>query len=1782
MSKNESQRSSNKRSIIRMAQTTNGYTNDTLLADLETSLDVLEDYWTQFQAAQLAIETTCGPEAIDIQVIEMVDTERSFLSTKSKLKGFIKRFRDLEQQKRHHQGGGGPQGSGPQGGGRQGDGNPQSRLPKLDVPHFDGTYTAWIEFKDLFKTMVIDDANLTAARKLQYLKISLKSLQDPHNEAHDIISEYPVTDANFAIAWKALEDRYDNPRLIINSHLKVLFEQPAMTTESVKSLRLLLRTTQKCLRSLRLLGGPTDQWDWLLIHMIVVRLDPKTRRYWELTHTTKVMATWDQLVKALENRCNALESESSGDVVNKLEPKPTSVNKSFDRRKSQPNSSSKVLSSSVSSNTCTICGGTHVPMECKEFLAKNYDGRSELASKYSLCFKCLKPNHNFRSCNGKCQKCGRRHHVLLHNPNFVERKPEALSPSKVTPTVQEPAKNNMLVADSKSFVGLKPSPLQKQVLLSTALIKVRSAYGYWVIVRAFLDGGSQSCVITESCVKRLNLRKTSCDLPVSGIGDISAGTCQKEAKLELKSCMDSSFHLEIDVVIMKKISTDLPNRKFDISNWSYIKDLKLADPKFNEPGKIDILIGAEYYLSLMRNDEQICGPVGYPIAQSTVFGWILSGPVISSEESNVSKIFSVTTHVSLDKALRQFWEIEEIPNVSIKSLEDEKCEKHFEDSHYRDEEGRFVVKLPFNDEKLEFGESKSIAFKRFTYLERRFAKDETLYQDYVGVIKELQALNHMTHAEKCEDNDQYYLPHHPVIKPFRLTTKTRVVMDASAKSSNGVSLNDRLRTGPRLQQDLLRIILRFRSFRIVVCADIEKMFRQVSVNQEDHRYQKILWRKKPEDSIQEFQLTTVTFGTSSAPFLAVKSLQTLAQKEGDTFPKAKMVILEDFYMDDLLTGGDHPEEVISLVQDLQTILNSGKFPLRKWISNDDDVIQSIDKKVRAVDDVWNIPVEQSWKALGLRWHPGSDQYDYKINVCSKGVAITKRSIMAVIASLYDPLGLLAPTTIVAKIFLQKLWMLKVDWDEQLNGEMRDHWIKFQSNLIKLENIKVFRWIGSYSYQELELHGFSDAADLAYSAVIYARTLDEDGNYSINIVIAKTKVAPIKTLSTPKLELCGAVLLTRLMKYVTDSLRLDKISMFTWCDNTAVLDWLKKDPITWKTFVANRVSEIQTTLPLVHWRYVSSEDNPADCATRGVDSSDLKDHQLWWNGPSWLKLEESSWPTLIPPTNSEAKMEARKSVVMSSSAVVINDVLDKLATKFSSLNKLKRVTAYVLRFVGKGNGKRQIGEPNVLELDNALRFWLKFAQDKAFKNTLVRLEKGKQLLTTDSLLSLNPFIGDDGLLRVGGRLQESSLDYDQKHQIILPQKDPITNLIIADIHESNFHGGTQLMFNDLRRKYWLIAARRSISQFIRNCVRCCRVKGRTSNQIMGNLPASRVTIGRPFLKSGVDYAGPIEVRVPTANKRKFFIVKGYVAVFVCMSTKSIHLEVVSDQTTEAFLAAFKRFIARRGKCRELRSDQGSNFVGAKAELKELFEMLQNQVKNGVIKKTLSEYGTDWFLHPPGAPHFSGLFEAAVKSAKHHIRRILKVTPFTFEEWTTILCQIEAILNSRPLIALSDDVNDLEVLTPGHFLIGEPLTAIPEPNLEDIRLNLLNRYQLMQRKVQEFWRNWQSDYLSTLQQRTKWKSPVDNLKIGQIVTIKDEDMPTTKWLMGRILNVFPGKDSHVRVAKIKKANGELTKKEVDKLKLLGFNVDSTGTARLKTVCGTLERPIHKLCVLPADED
>lgn len=400
------------------------------------------------------------------------------------------------------------------------------------------------------------------------------------------------------------------------------------------------------------------------------------------------------------------------------------------------------------------------------------------------------------------------------------------------------------------------------------------------------------------------------------------------------------------------------------------------------------------------------------------------------------------------------------------------------------------------------------------------------------------------------------------------------------------------------------------------------------------------------------------------------------------------------------------------------------------------------------------------------------------------------------------------------------------------------------------------------------------------------------------------------------------------------------------------------------------------------------------------------------------------------------------------------------------------------------------------------------------------------------------------MRVSGRIKNAQLDEDTINPIILPRDNHFTLLVIAESHKKTLHGGPTLVLNHLRTAYWVVSAKDQVKRYVRNCVTCKRYSVAAQTQLMGLLPSSRVTPARVFKHSGVDFAGPISIR--TSKGRGHQSYKGYICLFVCMVTKAIHLEVVSDLSAQGFIAGFTRFVGRRGFISDIWSDNGTNFVGASKELRHLVAAEQSSVAVD-IKEWLGNNGTTWHFIPPHAPNFGGLWEAGVKSTKFHLKRVIGNSTLTFEEMSTLLVQIEACLNSRPLSTMPDNPDDPTPLTPGHFLIGEPLIAVPDRNYLESNVSSLKRWQLAQRMMQEFWRRWSNEYLVHLTQRYRWNRQFPEPNVGDVVLVKEDYLPPARWLLGRIVEKHAGSDGLTRVVTLK-CSGSLCKRPVSKLCVL----------------------------------
>lgn len=1670
---------------------------------------LLEEQWSRFSQAQEKVEISCGNEH-EIEEQSRKQAEEWYVLAKSNLNKLLNSglAAALPSNVPH--------------GNAETEETPIAavsiRLPKIELPTFDGKATEWITFHDAFNSLVHSNKSISDGQKLHYLQSCLKG------EALQVISGFRISDANYSQAWDILLGRYKVMRLLVDAHLSAIFNMEKATKDSAESIKSILGTVLQNTAALRALGRPVDLCDDWIVYWTVSKLAYETRKQWELSLTSDEPPTFEELSDFLLTRARSLE------MLN---------NTSAQSQKSSPRlkGATSVFHGTTSTQMkCIFCDDEHKIYVCERYLKLSPAQRYDFVLQRKACFNCLSVGHQTTSCRSlsKCRKCQLPHHTMIHEAFIDSMDP---SPSQAL-SIETPQSDQHYTTTFNAAVNCSshPASASTSALLATALVRIRDESGRLQPARALFDNGSHATFVTEACVQRLRIPRNPASVTVTGIGSSPGGGVKGEVHLILYP-FTSIKPFNINAFILPKITSELPATQIPVGLWPHVERLPLADPQFSLPGPIDLLIGVDE-MDKFVIDGFVKGPPGTPMAFNTHLGWVLYGNTHVLNRSD--QVTNLHCDLKLTKAVSRFWAIEEPSSKNLHTAEELACEEHFKSTHSRARDGRFIVRLPFRSS-MALGESRGIAMRSLARLETKFINNPELKVQYDQFMDELLSMGHMELAPTPANSTGscYYMPHHAVFKNTSSTTKLRVVFNASMKTSNGLSLNDTLMVGPQLQDDLLSILLRFRRHRYAMMADVEKMYRQVYVDARDTDYQRIVWRRSSTEPVMDYRLLRVTYGVASASYSAVKCLQQSAIDANDNVAR---IITHDFYMDDMLSGTSNEEELVSLQEQVSKVLSHSGFELRKWATNSPNLSLHIPQTSPQTCHL--LAADKEVRTLGNIWNTSDDTLSLAVNLKTLPMSITKRAFLSDTSSLFDPLGLIAPCTIRSKIWMQQLWSSNVNWDEEVPKAILKEWLHHRDDLVKLSALKLERWIGTSDTTTTEFHVFADASERAFAAALYARTTHRDGKITVTLVTARTKVAPLKTITLPRLELCGALLAAKLVQKLIDSVGIG-FRTYAWSDSTVVLAWLQGHPSRWSTYIANRVAEVQEILPPENWRHVRSEHNPADCASRGVTASYLLQHDLWWHGPSWLRDDVPAWHRTILIEHS-TNLEARKVAVATAQITQGVEYWDFLL-QHSSFNKLTRITAYLMRFVYNIKAKLKNDSPRyssltIPELHDAELRLVRYEQMHYFQIEIFACSNDKPISKCSSLRRLSPFLDDQGTLRVGGRLRHSYLPYEARHQIVLPKNSQVARTIVADIHLYTLHAGPRIMQATLERRFWVAGARNLVRKHYRNCVRCTTLTHRPIQQLMADLPTSRFTSVRCFLHAAVDFAGPYMLKM--SRGRGIRTTKGYIASFICMSTGAMHLELVGSLSSSDFIAAFKRITNRRGAILHVYSDNGTNFVGANREIQEMFNKCMS---DATVKLYLENSRVTWHFNPPSAPHMGGYWEAGIKRVKYHLKRALGDALLTYEEFNTLLTEVEACVNSRPLIALSTQPGEGDTLTPGHFLVGEPLRALPEPDAVDFQGTLTRRWQLISAMRQHFWRRWKTEYVVSLQKRSKWFRATPNLEKDDIVIIHDNLTPPTSWKLGRVVECHPGEDGRVRVVRLKTKGGQLLR-SVTKLTLL----------------------------------
>lgn len=958
-------------------------------------------------------------------------------------------------------------------------------------------------------------------------------------------------------------------------------------------------------------------------------------------------------------------------------------------------------------------------------------------------------------------------------------------------------------------------------------------------------------------------------------------------------------------------------------------------------------------------------------------------------------------------------------------------------------------------------------------------------------------------------------------------------------------------------------------------ADIEKMFYQVRVPIEDSRYLRFLWwpsgemDKEPE----EFQMLVHLFGGVSSPSCANYALQKTAEDNAEHFDKDTIqTVRRNFYVDDCLKSVEDNQQASRLVDQLRQLLAKGGFRLTKWVSNAYDVIQSVPVSERASSvkelDLENLPVE---RALGILWDVQSDTFRFKIAV--KDRPPTRRGILSVISSIYDPLGFVAPLILPAKAILRDLCRKGLDWDDRIPLEDLKRWQDWLQELPKLEQFAVERCLRPKNFGRIvssQLHNFSDASGEGYGAVTYLRVVNEAGNVHCAFLMGKSRQTPQKSVTIPRLELSAAVVATRLNKMMQHELDVALEEEFFWTDSTCVLSYITNKEKRFQTFVANRITTIHEGSRPDQWNYVDTDSNPADDASRGLSAEDIIHQSRWINGPPFLWEAEDRWPKR-PEISVEIKEDdpevKRERKTFSVASTVEADFLNRVVQSCSSWYKLKKLMAWILRYRSnllrecrrrkEGTAKVLVSEIpspiSVEEMHSAEIEVLKYVQRQCFREELVCLQ-GKEskvelkksvrarrtgsVKKSSSIAKLDPELRDD-LLCVGGRLRHAPIEQEQRHPVILPKKHHVVDLIVRHYHLLSGHSGQEYVLSLIRKSYWIIKGRVAVRRVVNRCFSCRRRQAPFKTQKMADLPADRVTPNKPpFSFVGVDCFGPFWV------KRARSQVKRYGVLYTCLATRAIHLEVAQSMDTDSFLNSMRRFIARRGVPEVMRSDNGSNFVGG---CKELREAISGWNKSQ-IHEFLLQRNVKWLFNPPSGSHFGGVWERCIRTVRKILVALMKEQPLDDEGLTTLMCEVESIVNGRPITKSSDDPSDSEALTPSHLLLLRSGPRLPPGVFRKEDGYSRRRWRQVQYLADVFWRRWIREYLPQLQERQKWTYPSRNFAVDDIVLVVDDRVPRSSWPLGRIISVRKNStDEHVRSVTVKTRTSQYDR-PVDKIVLL----------------------------------
>ena len=1601
-------------------------------------------------------------------------------------------------------------------------------LPKPQLIEFDGNQADYCKFIHCFDTNVASKP-IEERSKLNYL------IQLCKGEAKRLIEPYVFVDGSegYLQARMALEKRYGKKHKVVRAHVETLTKGKPLRPGSRDDLFRFLEDLTATKITLGSMGKEGELNNDDIMKKLVLRLPTGLRRKW-VTHSVQVAkrkgreGNFHDFLTFIEDIGEEYNSMYSVEALG--EDKAVGGNRVRDNQ-------SHYLSDTTptSKNNCQLCSEHCLCIsQCPEFLKSNVRERLALVRRLHLCMFCLKPGHLVRACRKakKCTvpDCTYTHHNLLHE--WVTGPPKAAH----RPT------------SAGGVHCTKVNSVQPNYKVSLAVVPVtiRGYCGKLVHTYALLDSGSDVSLVDEKLLDELHIKGKRTAYSITTVN--SKRSCQngKQVYLDVRPYGGGSYvrvNKLLSVSNLPVSLSGLPTTE-ELQVYDHLKDVQL--PKIHG-GKVSMLIGSDVP-ELVVPYEVRRGPPSQPCAMRCRLGWVVLGklPTVSGNMSAngqthfiqelASPSHEQELHDDLSKQVMRLWETdysEVSSETKCMSQEDIVALKQITDST-KVIDGHYEIGLPFNEEVSSLPNDYGMALKRLYSLKSKLCKDPSLKDMYTTAVSKYIADGHARKLDPTEVSKNspraWYIPHQPVVNVNK-PGKVRVVFDCAAQFL-GKSLNGALRSGPDLVNSLAGVLLRFRQEEVALAADIEAMFHQVRVPLTDQQSLRFLWYEDGDFSKDPsiYCMTVHLFGARSSPTCASFALRRAAtDQEGEFSEKAINTILNNFYVDDCLKSIQTEDEAIMLVKQVKTLLANRGFNLTKWVSNSQRVLDTIPDEDKAPDAQISLDGEELERTLGVKWNVSEDSFTFE--VAPKDKPMTRRGILSVVSSIFDPLGFVAPMTLGAKKLIQDLTKLKVSWDEEVPDQIKTRWSQWLTNLSNISGLKVKRCIKPEGQGEpinIQLHIFADASEVGYGVVAYIRSVTAT-SVTCRLVMGKSRLAPVKRVSIPRLELMAAVLASKVKSMLVHELDIQLDEVWLWTDSTIVLAYIQNTTSRFKTFVANRLVEIHDRTEVSNWKHVPGHLNPADLASRGFHASDSGKCHTWLNGPKFLKEAEDKWPQSNPDVKYEEDLEVRTTLNVNAIGTdnQVTTGMSYIWNMYSSFLKLKKVIAQCLRFKNnlmarcslKGR-HAQSGSLTVQEVEQAETAIIQAVQNEVYNDEVKRLNKGLAVKLTSSIVRLNPQL-HDGLIKISGRIG-TSIDESPK---VLPGNHAVAKLIIAEAHTKVGHLGLSSTLTEVRDSYWLTKGVASVRSVLSKCIPCKRQHARPVKQIMATLPEVRLTPNQPpFLNVGMDFFGPFPVR------QKRSIVKRYGMIFVCMATRAVHIEVTHSLDTNSVLMGLTRFRSRRGKPKSVYCDNGTSIVKADKELAEELKCLQ---KGKIYQDCLSQ-GIEFVYRAPLCSSMGGVYERMIRSVRSILFSLSRQQTLDEERLITLVSQVEMILNSRPITQINSSVDDPAPLTPNMLLLMRSNKAIPEAVGKETDNYHQRRWAQIHYLSDIFWHRWVKEYLPSLRARQKWLRETNPVKKGDLVLLQEPNCHRGLWPLALVIETIVSHDGIVRACIVKRGN------------------------------------------------